>query len=412
MPTNTWRGDAAPVAKVVTLTVGSNTNTHTFITTVGGRSFTVTADGVKTTTQLAADVLALLSASTDPRVQEVVWEAAANVVTGTARTPGKPFAISVGGTGTYTLATPTANSGPNAAGLAANWSLGTLPADGDDVVIPPGSPALLYDLDLITADDFASLTIGSRVGLPYRDEQGGYVQYRRRHLQVGDAVPVTIGSVGAAGRTGPELVNLAQVQEFAVTVLGTANPLSGEAAAVNLSGGADGAVVVSGGYVGLATGDDTLAAAVETVTVNDGGTVTVGPGATVAAAVNCFGGTVVNRGAVEDVVVRGGLVAHYGTVTGGVELHPVRNGTSVFDWRTGGTIATVTAYAQQNQEAPVVECGDDPRPKTITNGSFTGGAVLNDPDGSVVMSNPLGFDRESTRASDLGPAYTLSRTVT
>ena len=40
MATNRWLGHAAETAQVTTLTVGSSTNGHTFITTINGKAIT------------------------------------------------------------------------------------------------------------------------------------------------------------------------------------------------------------------------------------------------------------------------------------------------------------------------------------------------------------------------------------
>ena len=142
MATNRRDGDLGAVAQVVTLTVGSATNTETFITTINGRSITYTAGTGETTSTVAAAIQALLNTSTLPEFAEVTWAVTAAVITGTARTAGKPFTISESGTGTYTLATPTASAGPESVDLGGNWSAGTTPAVGEDILIDAG-PDLL-----------------------------------------------------------------------------------------------------------------------------------------------------------------------------------------------------------------------------------------------------------------------------
>ena len=56
---------------------------------------------------------------------------------------------------------------------------------------------------------------------------------------------------------------------------------------------------------------------------------------------------------------------------------------------------------------PRVDCSRDPRAKTITNGTFTGGGYLVDPDSTVTMSNAQTWDRASLAASDLGARFNL-----
>jgi hypothetical protein len=59
--------------------------------------------------------------------------------------------------------------------------------------------------------------------------------------------------------------------------------------------------------------------------------------------------------------------------------------------------------------SPPVLCGNNPRAKTFTNCTFTGGANLQDPDKSVTFTNAGTFDRASLKASDLGSRFTILR---
>ena len=67
----------------------------------------------------------------------------------TSKYAGVPFnletEVETGG-GTLTAEITTPNYGPNDVGVPENWSLGRLPIAGDDIVIPAGAPALLYNL--------------------------------------------------------------------------------------------------------------------------------------------------------------------------------------------------------------------------------------------------------------------------
>ncbi|HEY1191395.1 MAG TPA: hypothetical protein VGE74_27420, partial [Gemmata sp.] len=86
-------------------------------------------------------------------------------------------------------------------------------------------------------------------------------------------------------------------------------------------------------------------------------------------------------------------------------------GAGAVDCRFTGTVATATFRGQgPGQQSPVCQCGNNPRPKTFTNSTFTGGAALLDPDKSVAFTNPATFDRASLAASDLGSRFSLQRT--
>ena len=408
--TNRWLGNAAPVAQVVTLLVGSNTNTHTFITTINGKSYTVTANGTLTTAELATDIQELLDASTDPRFAEVTWTVDGSTVTGTAKTAGKPFTVSKSGTGTYTLTTTVASSGPNHVDLTENWSLGATPTTGDDVLID-GGPDLLYGFENVASAVYGSVRVlasfAGRLGLPYRDESGDYVQYRGRALLVGTAVPVTIGE---GEGSGPTLCNLTIATAADVTVLKTGSRASADVPAVNVAGCGSGTVSVATGDVGIAADDDTLSATVTTATANEGASLVFGKGSTVTTA-NIYGASAVGRGTVGTWNLRGGVVDDYGTVSTAVVAYPAPDGETIYRRRATGTIATATFRGQPGQVAPRFDASLDPRAKTITNGEFTGGAVLYDPDGTVVFSNAQTWDRASLRDSEVGPRFTFTRTI-
>lgn len=408
MATNRWLGQAAPVAQVVTLTVGSATAGHTFQTTINGKTIEYVAGSGETTTTIATAIQALLAASDAPEFREVTWTSDGAVVTGTAVTAGRPFTVTEAGTGTYTLATATASSGPNHVDLAANWSEGALPsADGtDDILIDGPAPDLLWGWENVPSTAYASVKIlasfEGRVGLPYRNEEGGYVEYRGRAFLLGTATPVTIGE-GDGG--GPGLVNLTVTTAADVTVLATGERAVPSTPAVNVAGMGSGTVVVVAGDVGVATDDSTKFATVTTATVNDGASLAVGPGATVTT-LNNYGGYVLNRGTTTTVNLRGGEVDHYGAATT-ITADPAPGGDTVFRWRAAATIATLTFRGQAGARNPVCDCSLDPRAKTITNGSFTGGAVLNDPDNVTTWSNALTWDRASLAASDIGARFSL-----
>lgn len=175
--TFTWDGGMKSVQQITTLTVGSNTNTHTFIVSMKHPSglgsavqviTTVTADGVLTTTQLASAILALLQASRHPWVYAVDWSSNGAVITGTAKKAGVPFIMSLSGTGTFSASTTTANQGPNVYSLDGNWVEGDQPAANADIVIQ-GSNAILYGLDAAigtTTDTFWVRNFTGQLGWP------------------------------------------------------------------------------------------------------------------------------------------------------------------------------------------------------------------------------------------------------
>ncbi len=420
MATNQWRGDAPAVSQVVTLTVGGTPVAgQVYGVTINGKTIAYTAITGDTNPSIASGLTALLGLSTTPaEFQEELWTTdGSGNVTATAATPGVPFVLtaSATGTGTLTATTVTPSTGPNHADDPANWSLGTIPADGDDVLLSGGSD-VLYGLGNLTPAAFASLSVTAgftgAIGLPVRHAGGigaalgnGYVEYRPREFPVGSGVPITIGS---GSGSGPTLVNLSCGATLALTVIGTGSPQSTAAPAVNVSGCSTGVLAVSGGSVGLAADDASLTATVGTGSVA-GGTLTIGSGATVTALTQ-NGGTVAAAGTVSGLAITGGTFNLSGSL-GAVTATPAASGRVRVHWRGGGTISTLTFQGQgAGQTAPVLDCSCDPRAKTLTNATFTGGARLYDPSKTVTLTNPMSMDRASLAASDLGAVFSIQRT--
>jgi hypothetical protein len=212
MSTIRWRGDAPAVAQVQTITIGTNDVTTTYKVTINGKTVSVPGDsgGANST---ANDLLNALKATTVPQeFNEITWTVAANVVTGTAAKPGKPFTLAVstsGGTGTISTVVTNAGSGPNDAGVAANWSTGVLPATGDDIIFDSGTSDVLYGLaqSSVTPNSLTVLPgFTGKIGLPAVNADNAsatYFEYRPQYLQYGTSgaggtVTVTIN--GGAGR--------------------------------------------------------------------------------------------------------------------------------------------------------------------------------------------------------------------
>ncbi len=390
MATNRWRGDAAAVAKVITLTVGSHVDADTFITTMNGKSITYTASG-DTNNTVAAAIQALLAASLIPEFYEVVWTVSSAVITGTAKTPGIPFTVSKSGTGTYTLATPTASSGPNHGDLAANWSLGTLPDVGDDVLID-GGPDLLY-LDNLAAAAYTTWRVkasfsGGKIGLPPFNKLG-YYEYRARAWPMATTVPVTIGE--GPGQ-GPSRVNINQTTALAATILKTGGRIDPNLPVVNIYGAASGTLTAAGSCdIGIAADDDTTSATVTTATIDGAVTLTLGKGGTITT-LNQYDGNVIAWGTITTLNQKDGTAILYKNPT------TVTNDGGTTDARFTGTLATATFRGPKSK----LECGNDPRGRTITDHTFTGKAVLSDPDKSVTWTNAGTWDNDSAKLATFG----------
>lgn len=404
MAVNRWRGDAKEVAQVTTLTVGSNTNGHTFITTINGKSYTYTAAS-DTTSTIATAIQALLAASDVPEFAEVDWTVNSAVVTGTAKTPGVPFTVSVSGTGTYAASTTTASDGPNHVDSTSNWSQGSLPGATEDVLID-GGPDGLWGFENLSAAAYNSFKIKASFtgnwGLPFRNESGDYVEYRGRFHPLATAIPVTIGE---GDGDGPTRVKLSVATALDATVHKTGQRQNDAEPVVEIKGNSSGTLSLASGDVGLASDDNTLSSTVTTANVDNDAVLTLGPGATVTTCNLKVGATVNAYGTVTTLNIEGGTATLFAAPT------TVTADGGTVDMRFTGTVTTVTARAQADgSDPPVIDCSQNPRTKTFTNCTFTGGASLNDPDKSVTFSNSGTWDHASLMRSHLGKRLTLQRT--
>ena len=420
MATNRWRGDAPAIAQVTTLTVGGLPSAgQVYGVTINGKTISYTAGSSATNASITTGLCALLVLNTTPpEFQEAIWtNDGVSVITATAATAGVPFTLtaSATGAGTLTAATTTPSVGPNHADSPANWSLGSLPGTGDDVLIDGGAD-LLYGLGNLTAAALDSFRVKASfvgaIGLPVRNTSGigigssaGYVEYRPREYPIGSGVPVTIGEGPGAG---PNLVNLASAGTLALTIV-TTGPAMRVSPVVNVSGCTDGALVATGGSIGLAADDDSLTGTITTMTISGTAAMTIGPSGSVTT-ISQDAGAIYSAGTAGGLTITGGAFTLTGTLDS-VTATPALSGQVEVLWQTGGTIGSATFTGQgPGQSAPILDCSVDPRAKTLTNSTFTGGAQLYDPNKTVTLTNPMSIDRASLAASDLGPVFTIQRT--
>ena len=236
------------------------------------------------------------------------------------------------------------------------------------------------------------------VGLPYWNTLG-YVEYRTRAWPMATTVPVVIGE--GDGR-GPARVNVAQATALDLTVHKTQSRAKPDVPVVNVSGSASGTVNAIAGDVAVGGDDPTQTGTVTTLNANENATVTTGPGTTVTTC-NQYGAVLTSYGALTTLNSKSGTTTLYANPT-----TITADGGTVYG-RFTGTVATVT-LRKGGDETPRLDFSLDPRARTVTNHSVTGGAVLNDPDGTVTFSNGGTWDRLSLKQSDLGPRFTLLRT--
>lgn len=422
MPTTRWRGDAPSVAQVQTITIGTNDVATTYKATINGKTVSVpgNAGGANST---AADLgNALKAAGVPQEFAEIAWSVSTNVVTGTAVKAGKPFTLAAsttGGTGTISTAVTTTSSGPNDAGIVANWSTAANPATGDDIVFDTGASDVLYGLDQHTVTP-NSITIlpgfSGKIGLPAVNSDNAsatYFEYRPQYLQygttgVGGTVNVTIS--GGAGRikldqgSAPAIWNVtnsAQRLEAgipAVLLKGTnaANALNvnkGDVAVAFFGGETATLVSLNVGYETNPAGDSTvwLGAGVtlaNATLVQTGGSLTVNSATSGTATITQYDGNLtLQAGAQTGLSVLGGTCVYNSTGTlGGT---PVIGGSGTLDF------------------------SQDLRAKTVTNPINLYGAKskLLDPN-KVVSSLVIDLNQLPVSANvDIGVNIKLTRTV-
>ena len=213
MASNRWLGSASPVAQVDSIVIGGSWATSDTVTvTIGQKTCTYTVGGTTSTTTIASGLQTALAALTQqyyPEFFKITWAVNSSTITATAKTAGVPFTITVtksSTSGTAVRSATTANSGPNDASVAKNWSTGATPASGDDLVFEGNTADCLYGLNL-TAVDPASITVKQsytgKIGLPVVNTSGSasYVEYLPTYLAFDGAgsITVTIGDGPGAG---------------------------------------------------------------------------------------------------------------------------------------------------------------------------------------------------------------------
>jgi uncharacterized membrane protein YeaQ/YmgE (transglycosylase-associated protein family) len=121
--------------------------------------------------------------------------------------------------------TAVASSGPNDWSTAANWSTGSVPANGDDVYVQNSAWGIYYGLaqssvalNSLTID----LSMTGAIGLPEANPLG-YTEYRPTFLAIGVNGTATIGR-GSGSGTGRIKLDTGSANATTLNVYGTGNP--------------------------------------------------------------------------------------------------------------------------------------------------------------------------------------------
>lgn len=372
MAINYWIGKAENVAQLGTGSIDTVDGTpanNTFTVTIGGESISQVGDTDVGTT--AAALVVLLNLSTNILFSGITWaNPSAGTITATADTAGVPFiallTVTGGGTGTVTdFAATTANSGSNDWGTAANFSLGTVPVNTDEVIIRDGSSNIFWGLDQ-NGVDLALLrvhnTYTGKIGLNREKFTTGSdpeavdaskEEYRDTYLKIG-ADRVEIGyNDNASNPTGSGRIKIdndkagaAEMIVFSTATLASETGLPAVrflASNVNI----DIFVRLAGGGVGIGVDapDETPTVGDITITDKSGSTrVIVGSGATISNFTQDGGDNFLS---VDDAVTIAAVLINGGTLTteGGfdITLVTMEAGTFNANHADGGGVKIVTA---------------------------------------------------------------------
>ena len=197
MAIKTWRGGAAAVTQITTITYSAYTSGETYTLTINSKDVTFLAT-VSTIANVIAGLVAAIAASAEPEFAEFSAVSNSGLVL-TGNTAGNPFVITSTATDsiTATVTATQASTGPNFFNNADNWEGGSVPSAADDLVFSGSSVSLEHAL--VDATIYGNITIDStysgNIGLP-ADNVGGYREYRPRFLKLGDgssAFSVIIG---------------------------------------------------------------------------------------------------------------------------------------------------------------------------------------------------------------------------
>lgn len=347
MATKQWLGSAAHVPQHDTIDVSALAVGATATFTINNKPITYTR--VAASDDPSIGLVGAIAASSVAEAREVTATVEGTLVNiRSANGRGIPYTIAGGANATHVNVTVA--TGPNFANEPANWTDGTLPVAGDDLVFDQGDTDCLYDLDAFAGVAFGSISvtdfIGS-IGLPAWNV-AGFAEYRPAFFQ-SDAVNVLVDSATVT-RVKLDLgTSAAQVQVVDSPVT--------EIPGVLLMGGAGASELsVTAGSVGVGY-RLTEVATIGTVNLL-GGTCECGAGATV--------GDVVNAGGAMELLVDAASINHSSgttTIRGSAAVAQLRVAGGTVNYNSTGTLGGNTVVAGQG----TLDFGGDLRAKTVTN---------------------------------------------
>ena len=405
MSRNDWRGDSQPVAQRRRFTIGGTPAAgNTVSVVVNRKSATYTVLAGDTVALVAAGLAAAWDGASFPEKAEANTDyTAANayldLVAATAGVPFTATAAATGGGATNTATDVTASAGPNHADDPNNWTLGTVPAGTDSVVVNGGA-SLLWGLGSITCAAWEFRPgFQNEVGLPPYNATG-YAEYRTPELTI-NAPTVVVDCPSSR-----LFLKAVAGSSWLVRSTGTRGDASTPALDIGATGN-PAAVSVAGGDVGFLTRDESAARTVTAASLTgDGSVLTTGRTSTVTA-LDMDRGTAVALGTVSALTMGRGS---YTQAEGALTAFTAYGGTIYLN-HAGSTTPTCRGTGG-GELGPVVDCSANNLARTFPNSEFVGGAYLLDENKSVTLTGGGTHTADATffAHSLLGPLVTWNRT--
>lgn len=404
MATITWIGNNSKKYQSATLTVGSATVGHTFITTMNGKAITYTAVTGDTTTTIATAIVAALNATQDGEFQRVSWTSSSAVVTAVANTVGEPFTVSVSGTGTYTLAAVQANSSPSDINATANYSGGSLPVNSDVLIFEGNDIDAKWNLEsAISAVTLTGLKVRStytgRIGNDIYNQDGTeFREYRGTTFTCAAATTLELelsDSVSAADF----MFNTGSGQT-AVVVRGQDSGEIGSEYIYWRGTHASNTIDMVGGSMAVAVLAGQTATA-DTIKLN-GATLRLGTGVTVSTSVVITDGTLDTRSNIPAITMNGGTATFRDATT--ITTAIIDSGT--LQHNSTGTITTLKLGSGATADFSGINAG-----VTVTNCTMDEGSSLNDPLRRVTFTNGIILNRTSLAGVSINVGTHVTVTV-
>ena len=416
MATIIWKGDAQPIAQVVTCTVGGTIDsTDVFRLTIGSKTLSVTA-GSSAAATVATNIVAAWTALSTTTYPEFAGISAAATSGGSFTLTGPvgvPFTVTLSTTEadgspatsqTFTQTTTTAASGPKFWSTAANWIGGVVPATGDDVVLQNSAADILYGLSN-SGVTLGSLTIEQSftgtIGLP-RTNAGGYVEYRAQYLAIG-ATQITIGRGDGAG-SGRIKIDTGSVQTT-INVINSGSPIETGLKAILWKGthSANAVNVNKGSFAAAVFADETatIAALRQGFRTNAAGDADVrcGRGVTLTTITKTGGNLEVNSGFTTLTHSAGEMIV----ADGAAGTMSISGGAVRYRSSGGFTTANVSDSGE-------LDFRQDLRARSGTNCNLYSGATLRDPGKTLTVANGFVLNGQLADVTlDLGANFTLQR---